>query len=356
MGLDSMVRSPDHDAHVRPGRATSSAPKNVGRRGALVLGFFVGFLGALSSESASAQDAEPPGTARLDFRTSVEGCMSPERFGDEVAARVGRVVFVPDAESDVRVEVAREGAEVVVSVAMNESTEGDGRRSRRFAHRTFRDPSCDEALEAAAAAIAVWIDERPVGVLGALTGEVVEPPPGGGGSSAGVFGVGGLGVGGASDDGLVLVRVSSNRPDLTFHIETNTGRGQVGARFFERLCIMPCETRVRPGVQQFGIADGNGIAWALPKLTEIREDSELFVDVRRASGWNLAGRYLFVAGFLLVAPIAIPITAVKSDDWGKGMMWASIAISGALVVGGTLMFSIADGGGVEVAVRPLQMR
>ncbi|MCA9615652.1 MAG: hypothetical protein KC586_23005, partial [Myxococcales bacterium] len=156
------------------------------------------------------------------------------------------------------------------------------------------------------------------------------------------------------DDGRVTVRASSNRPGLTFHLETNTGRGQVGARFFERLCVMPCEARIRRGVQQFGIADGNGIAYALPELTEIQQDSELFVDVRRASGWNLAGRYLFVAGFLLVAPIAIPITAVKKDDWGKGMLWASIGISAGLVVGGTLMFSLSDGGGIEVAVRPLQ--
>ncbi|MCB9625410.1 MAG: hypothetical protein H6721_04285 [Sandaracinus sp.] len=290
---------------------------------------------------ASAQDAEPT-TARLDFQTEVEGCMPATRFGDEVSARVGRVVFADDATNDVRVRVTREESEVVVTVTTNASEEHAQGRSRRFSMRTFRDPSCDEALEAAAASVAVWVDEAPafgVGGLGAMTGDSVGEP---------------VAVLGMLDDGRVTVRASSNRPGLTFHLETNTGRGQVGARFFERLCVMPCEARIRRGVQQFGIADGNGIAYALPELTEIQQDSELFVDVRRASGWNLAGRYLFVAGFLLVAPIAIPITAVKKDDWGKGMLWASIGISAGLVVGGTLMFSLSDGGGIEVAVRPLQ--
>lgn len=299
---------------------------------------------SLVGMSGSAFADDPPTTARLDFQSTLEGCMDAARFGDEVAARVGRVVFADDAASEVRVRVFREGDQVEVTVSTDETTNRDGNRTTRQSRRTFRDPSCVEALEAAAAAIAVWIDEGPLGVPTAPTEEVVPSAP------ANVFGVGVLG---ALDDGLVLVRASSSRPGMTFHIETNTGRGQVGARFFERLCVMPCETRVRPGVQQFGVADGNDIAWALPELTEIREDSELFVNVRRASGWNLAGRYLFVAGFLLVAPIAIPITAVKQDDWGKGMMWASIAISSALVVGGVLMFSLADQGGVEVEVRPL---
>ncbi|MCU0676604.1 MAG: hypothetical protein MUE69_27900 [Myxococcota bacterium] len=315
------------------------------------------------SGSAFADDA--PTTARLDFQSTLEGCMDAARFGDEVAARVGRVVFADDSASEVRVRVFREGDQVEVTVSTDETTDRDGNRTTRQSRRTFRDPSCVEALEAAAAAVAVWIDEGPLDVPAAPTDEVVPSAP------AAVFG--GLA---ALDDGLFLVRVSSNRPGFSFHIETNTGRGEVAARFFERLCVMPCEARVRPGVHQFGIADGvvvpaegrpnartraqvralnARIPWALPELTEVREDIELFVELRRASGWNIAGRYLFTAGFLLVAPFAITISAikVKNDDWGKGMLWASIGISSALVVGGALMFSIADGGGVEVQVRPL---
>lgn len=325
---------------------------------AVVLLSFVGI-----SRSAFADDA--PTTARLDFQSTLEGCMDAARFGDEVAARVGRVVFADDAASEVRVRVFREGDQVEVTVATDETSNREENRTTRQSRRTFRDPSCVEALEAAAAAVAVWIDEGPLDVPAPPTEEVVPSAP------AAVFGFGGLAAG---DDGLFLVRASSNRPGFSFHIETNTG--QVSGRFFERLCMMPCEARVRPGVHQFGVADGvvvpaegrpnarrraqvraldARIPWALPELTEVREDIELFVDVRRASGWNIAGLYLFTAGFLLVAPFAITISAikVKNDDWGKGMVWASIGISSALVVGGALMFSLADGGGVDVQVRPL---
>ncbi|MEM9070583.1 MAG: hypothetical protein AAGE52_18905 [Myxococcota bacterium] len=276
--------------------------------------------------------AQEPRSAQLDFGSSVEGCPTPERFGDEVAARVGRIVFQEEGDL-VRVRVFADGDEVVASVEMG----GDS--------RVFRDVSCNEALEAAAAAVAVWIDETPrVGILGALRGSEIPES----------FGVGGLGVQAEPDDGRVALRVSTDETEeLTFHIETNTGRGQVGARFFERLCVMPCETRVHPGVQQFGIAYGNGIAWALPNLTEITEDSELFIHVRRRSPWNVVGGILAATGLLLVAPIAIPITAVKRDDFGDAPLWTSVGLSVAMIVGGILMVSFSDSGGTEVELRPL---
>ncbi|HJL24245.1 MAG TPA: hypothetical protein RMH80_18550, partial [Polyangiaceae bacterium LLY-WYZ-15_(1-7)] len=274
--------------------------------------------------------------ARLEWDAEREGCMGADRFGDEVAARVGRIVFDDEAPATVRVVVGEEEGEATVRIEMRGTWSTDEGRNTRVALRVFRDAACDEALEAAAAALAVWIDEPPAETGGVAIGEGGEPigalalegaseEPTGVAGGRELRGVGGLGVG--RQDGRVRLRASSNQEGLTLHRETNTGRGEIGARYFERLCILPCETRIRPGVQQFGLAFGNGIARPLPELTEIREDSELFVNVRPASPWNLTGRWLVAASLLLVTPVSLIVTGVKRDDWGDAPFFASIGIS-----------------------------
>jgi len=316
------------------------------------------FAFALLLASSSLASAQESRTARLDWDGGIEGCMSAERFGDEVAARVGRIVFTDDSSLTVHVGVGEEEGEVAVRVELRGTRSTEQTQSTRVGVRTFRDASCDDALETAAAVVAVWIDEGASGTARMFgtdgdeeTSSVLE---GGSVSEAPPRGIGGLGIG--SLDGRIRIRASSNEEGLTLHIETNTGRGQIGARYFQRLCVLPCETRIRPGVQQFGIARGNGIADPLSELTELREDSELFLNLRPASPWNLAGRWLIAASLLIVAPVSLSLTGVKRDEWGNGPFIASIAVSAGLLIGGLVMLSVSDDGGIEAEVRPLGAR
>lgn len=281
---------------------------------------------------AEAQDDAP--SARLDFAAEGEGCPDAGGFSDEVSARIGRVGFDDSSEQVAVVRIARTANEALVSAEFGGNT------------RVFRDGDCRVAAEAAAAAIAVWLDESTVPVYGVAIG--TEPAAEAAPATMNT----------APSEG-VLLRVTTNLTasepdeDFSFHIETNTGRGSGGsAHFFDRLCLMPCEARVTPGVHQFGLSRGVAPAYALGELTQVDVDSELHVEVRTPSAMNLTGRWLVVAAVLGGLPLIIT-SVVKRDDWGRGAMWGIIGATGGLLVGANLMILLSDDGGTEVTVRPL---
>ena len=292
------------------------------------------------AEPARAQEGA---TVRLDFASEGQGCPDVGAFADEVSARIGRV-GIDEASAQVAVvRIAIASTEALVTAEFGGNT------------RVFRDADCRVAAEAAAAAIAVWLDEpAQVAILGAANGEAL------GAMLAGEEDVANEGARPSqATTGGVLLRVTTSLTtrepdeDFSFHIETNTGRGSGGsAHYFDRLCLMPCETRIRPGVHQFGISRSNLAASALEELTEVEVDSELHIDVRRASGVNIAGRWLVFATIFGGLPMTIA-AILKRDDWGKGVMWGVIGASAGVVLGATLMLSLSDGGGTEVTVRPL---
>lgn len=288
------------------------------------------FALAHSAHAQNTRDDAP--SARLDFSSEGEGCPDAGAFTDEVSARIGRVGFDAASERVAVVRLARTPNEALVSAEFGGNT------------RVFRDADCRVAAEAAAAAIAVWLDEATVPVYGVAMMGAELPEP----ASANT----------APDEG-VLLRVTTNLTarepdeDFSFHIETNTGSGSGGfAHFFDRLCLLPCETRVTPGVHQFGFSRGNLPAYALEELTRIDGDSHVHVEVRRMSGVSLTGRWFVVAALLAGLPMTIA-AIVKRDDWGTGAMWGVVGVTSGLLIGGSLMISFSDDGGTEVTVRPL---
>ncbi len=298
-------------------------------------------LSTLCLTSAQRVEAQEPTTARLDYVTSDDQCPSAEVFSDEVSARIGRLAFVEGGPRTVVIRAVRMGEEAMVTVEFEGQT------------RVFRDAHCSVAAEAAASAVGVWLDPpQQVYILGRIEDgawagedprEAHNTAPESGQSS--------------QDEDTVTVQVTSNLDDddddeWSFHIETNTGRGQIGAHFFRRLCLLPCETRVPRGVHQFGLGQGTAPPYPLRTLTEITQDSRIDIQMRRASPLNLAARWMFVIVGLVGLPMSIA-TLIKRDDWGNAAMAATVGTTAALIVGGSMMWSFSDGGGVDVNVSPL---
>lgn len=286
--------------------------------------------------SASAQGR----VMRLDF-SGAEGCPDAGQFADEVSARVGRIAFDADASDVATVRMGwSDGWATVTAVTRERTTTSNLEHTRMF-----RDPSCAVAAEAAAAALAVWLEE-PRALMGVSVGTPAptptpEPPapprPNG-----------------------VLLRVTGDfeqesEHGWAFHIETNTGVGTGSARFFERLCLLPCETRLRPGLHQFGIAPGNGIASPFEQLTQIDVDSELHIAQRDAGVVARIGGVFMAVGLLgiLSTPSIWLVGALNDKDRLGRVGMAGTLASLALFIGGIVMLRRGDNGGVEVTVRPL---
>jgi len=282
---------------------------------------------------AHAQDAR---TARLDY-DAPDGCLDAARFADEVAARVGRVPFADDAEATLRVRAREDDGAFLVTW----ERAGEGVRA-------FRDPSCDEALFAAAASLAVYFEEParaaiygPVGMLRTEPEPEPEPDP-------------------EPSDGRVRVSITANEPGWTLHVETNTGVGSGSAVFYRRLCAAPCEARLSAGSHGFGVSRGDDRIPTAIGIHDVSGPSELRIDHEPPSRVSLAGRWLAAIsmfGWL----VAIPLAATDSIRTHRGrgnaprfdsrVTWGVAAATVGLFVGGVVMGRFGPGH-LELEVAP----
>ncbi len=188
--------------------------------------------------------------------------------------------------------------------------------------RLFRDATCESVLSALAAATAVWLDgPNRVGILGPAPREPAPepqttpaPPP--------------------SND--IRLVVESNNPELSLHLETNTGVGSVGAVFYERLCLTPCEVRIPRGDHRFG--------WTVPpmrtpnlndEVVRMQRDQRLRIVERYNAGVARAGFALMITAIL--APITPIVLGYKNDNKLAGWLTGGAIYLAFTIAGGTLI-------------------
>lgn len=253
--------------------------------------------------SAAAQwdEHDNPQTARLDFSSDGNGCPEAGTFADEVSARIGRVAFAAESDEVVHVRLMRTGDEALATAEFGGNS------------RVFRDADCRVAAEAAAAAIAVWLDEpslgpaasAPVGAA-AVPGGYAEASPRGNAEATP-----------DQDEDEVVLHVTAVQPGLVLHRQTgeahamvyggNGGSAVVHAQYHEAVCVAPCEARVERGTHQLAVSQGSGPPINIEGSTQLESNAALHLDYEdnsayRWGAWAALGVGLVGGGVLMMAP------------------------------------------------------
>lgn len=171
----------------------------------------------------------------LDYHAKVDGCPSAERFGDEVAAKLGFVPWDPQAATAIRIRIDADGNDLVATI---EQPDGSS--------KVLRAATCPKLDEVLVSAIAVVLDKT-----AAPPAPPVSPP--------------------ANDDDLrlrTLERPATTNGLLTIALRAKDNRvlevsrvdGSVASAYgmamsFAALCKAPCETHILPGTYSLLVRD-----------------------------------------------------------------------------------------------------
>ncbi len=290
-------------------------------------------LAALCPAAAQAQS-----TPALLYRAPTD-CPTREQFGAEVAARLGRVAFSPEADERMEVEILAAGDRWLATLSLGSPS-----------MRAFRDEDCAALVRTVATAAAVLLDPGSDDAR-AATGTPDGPDRNGASEERG----GDIGSSGeptsrteadpADERARVVVR--ADQPGLTLHVARRSARTAplAGMTEFERLCTAPCETRLEPGVHHFAVSEGVGTAVSTDELVAVSGDSRLTLGYEDRTAWQWVGGAVAVVGFVAALGATVwGADRLEAHD-GKGVAASLIVGVGGLaayIVGMVLVFDDDD--------------
>ncbi len=188
---------------------------------------------------AAADDASAPPAVGLDFHAAkgVSGCLSGDRFADEVSAKLGFVPWDAYATTAVRIRIVKDGDEAVGTL---EQPDGSS--------KVLRAATCAALGDALVSAVTVALD-RPAVVSGVAAG-----------TTTGGLGLRTLTRDTPVDDNVrVRLRVPSGRKLRLMHVIDSTvaygGGWMMAASTTSSLCTAPCETTLPRGDLQLVVVD-----------------------------------------------------------------------------------------------------
>lgn len=278
----------------------------------------------LLTSRAAAADSQPAIALDFHVETKVKGCPSAERFGDEVAARLGFVPWDPQAAGSLRVRIARDGDDFVGTI---EQPGG--------ASKVLRGKSCARLAEALTTAIAVVLDRGAPDVPA-----VPSPSP----QERRLQRL-------ARDDdpqGLVTIRLRApNRRKLEVSrvIDRSmlSGRYSVSAVSYEKVCEVPCTAKVRAGAQSWIVNDLETGEMVSEDAT-VNTNSTLDIDyvsnaqIRKTS-YHRMGWSLLVGG--AVGTVATAYYIESSDVNRAYHSFDALGFAGGMILGGVVGYLIS---------------
>ncbi len=186
-------------------------------------------LGAWLVALAGPAHADP---VALDYHAKIDGCPTSERFGDEVAAKLGFVPWEPQAPAAIRIRIDADGDDLVATL---EQPDGSS--------KVLRAATCPKLDEILVSAVAVVLDKTPA--------PPAAPPE-------------------KPDERRLrtLARPATSSGPLTLNLHTRSNRvleisrveGSVASAYgramsFERICKLPCEAHLLPGNHSLLVRD-----------------------------------------------------------------------------------------------------
>ena len=312
-------------------------------------------LALLSSSPAAAQGAgaaEPDRVASLDYR-GPEQCPPAVRLVESVAARIGRVPFAPRQRNVVRVRLLLDGSEWMATLELDGTA------------RVFRASACADVVEALAVALSVFFEPirdeairdevviiRSLAVqdgnqsgLGGMVGDAMPPPEAvrrpepqrqidderddRGNLVAGVP---------------VRVSLSSNEDydAVTLHRLTHTGSsvasvggvtGMAFERYYERLCVLPCEARLSLGGHQLALSTGHLSPAELPDLVQIDGPSAVHIEHYSRGAIRAVGGIVALAGLVTLLIGAVGPLFAEPPVWGSLLIGGGVGMITGVCIG-----------------------
>jgi hypothetical protein len=238
----------------------------------------------------------------LDYHAKVDGCPAADRFGDEVAAKLGFVPWDPQAPVAIRVRIDHDSGDFVGSIEQPDGTS-----------KILRAASCAKLDELLVSALAVVLDK---------TTEAPPPPP-------------------APEDERRLRKLERPEPErdqrltLRFHakddrplaisrvesattsaIQTHYGAAVGTAITLDPLCKAPCDAKLPPGDYAF-VAQDIGTPYSAAAEATVRVNSILELDYKSHAAQRSSARHRPLFGALIGLVVGAAATAIVLENTSK---------------------------------------
>lgn len=268
-------------------------------------------LGAWLVTLAGPAHADP---VALDYHAKVDGCPTSERFGDEVAAKLGFVPWDPQAPAAVRIRIDADGDDLVATI---EQPDGSS--------KVLRAQTCAKLDEIVVSAVAVVLDKAPA-------------PPAAPPEKPDERRLRTLDRPATSNGVLTLnLRARSSRVLEISRVAGSVASGYGSALSLERICKLPCEAHLLPGNHSLLVRDVATDYTAIAEAT-IKVNSTLEIDYTSHDEDRRTTNRRLNWGFWLGLAAGLVGSAYIADTQKLDDMWTATVIPiggvvGAIVVG-----------------------
>jgi hypothetical protein len=146
------------------------------------------------------------------------------------------------------------------------------------------------------------------------------------------------------------IRLTSEEPNLTFHVKTSGGRGAVEEGGFSRLCTAPCKIALPAGAQRFALSHQDGDLVVADSDLVLRGNEAIAGQIVDRHGVRLAGVLTtFIGGPVGFGLIGLDYETHRSGP--TGLSAAGFVVLSACLTAGIVLWTRHDY--ITLEVQPL---